>query len=190
MHPVFYSTRWQRSLLPLAWKEDTSVLCCTRCCSMLSTAGNSTRAQYWKPDFCTGATSCLYSPPSKPRPPCPLITPISHHCLSSHLHFFPHSLQRLEGRSFTCCRQTRELGSVRVQRKYRNSKWLWLKIYSSKKERSVLVFGNDRAQFSYFCREDYTHQGRAILTWEFLYRYIFEEAASGINSTHYQGTDR
>lgn len=65
-----------------------------------------------------------------------------------------------------------------------------LKYILQKKETSVLVFRNDRAQFSYFCREDYTHQGRAIPTWEFLYRHIIEEAASGINSTHYQGTDR
>lgn len=50
-----------------------------------------------------------------------------------------------------------------------------------------MVFGNDRAWCSYFCRKDYMHQGRAVLTWEFLYSYIFEKGASGINSTITRG---
>lgn len=189
-HPVFYSThaQWQRSLLPPAWEEDTSVLCCT----VLFSAWHSwefhqsstlkARVLHW---------SCFVSlqPPKQAK-----ATLSSHQpyfpSLPQFSSFFPLSLQRLEGRSFTCCCQGGQLGSVQVKRKYRNSKGLWFKRRSSKKERSVLVFGSDRAQFSYFCREDYTHQGRAIPTWEFLYRYVFEEAASGINSTHYQGTDR
>lgn len=72
----------------------------------------------------TCALSCFLSlqPPEQAK-----ATLSSHHpyfppVLSSHPHFFPHLLQRLEGRSLTCCCQPGELGSVQVQRKYRNSK--------------------------------------------------------------------
>lgn len=43
-----------------------------------------------KLDFCNGPGLCLYSPPSKPWPPCPLISPVPCHCLSSYLCFFLH----------------------------------------------------------------------------------------------------
>lgn len=161
-------------------------LCFTRCCSVLGNAGNSTRAQHWKQDFCTGVF-CVFRTSWASQGHLALQSPLFPTPASAL--FCTHSLQRLEGSSFTCCCQTQELGSLQVQRKCRLSKYLWFKIYSSKKE-ICLSLWEDRAKFSYFCREDYTHQGRAMPTWEFLYRYIFEEAAPGINCTHYQGTDR
>lgn len=106
----------------------------------------------------TCALSCFVflQPPEQAK-----ATLSSHHpyfpsVLSSHPHFFPHLLQRLEGRSLTCCCQTGELGSVQVQRKYRNSKWLWFKIYSSKKRNLSWSLGMTEHSFLIFA-ERTTH---------------------------------
>lgn len=75
---------------------------------------------------------------------------------------------------------------MQIQRKHRNSKRLIWNIFF-KKRKIWLGVWEWQVWFSYFCRKDYTYQGRAIPTWEFLYRYIFEEGASGINSTITRG---
>lgn len=149
----------QRPLLPLTWREDT--------CPFAVPSVGEPLGELWIPpelDTKTSLRNCFMSIQSPSQSPAILASHLSHFLSlpqfsSSHFPSLTSQVRvekllpaAVKWENWAMCRYK---GNTGIQSD-------WFKMYSSRKERSDLVFGNDKVRFPRFCRKDYTHQGRAI----------------------------